>query len=152
VARKDRELKATVLLPADAESYRVQTIAEGERTNTVEVAKAQAERIKMLGAAEAASMGGIGKAEAEKMRLKAQVYRKYGKPAVTAMVVEALPKIAAEIAAPLAKTGEIVILGGDGGFGITDEVTRLAGQVPPAIKAISGVDLSQVFRKIPGAV
>lgn len=31
VQRKERELNATVRLPAEAESYRVQTIAEGKR-------------------------------------------------------------------------------------------------------------------------
>jgi flotillin len=31
IMRKDRELTATVKLPAEAESYRVQTIAEGKR-------------------------------------------------------------------------------------------------------------------------
>lgn len=31
VQRKERELNSTVRLPAEAESYRVQTIAEGKR-------------------------------------------------------------------------------------------------------------------------
>lgn len=51
--RKDSELTATVKLPAEAESYRVQTIAEGKRTQTLEVARAEAERIKKIGGAEA---------------------------------------------------------------------------------------------------
>lgn len=53
IMRKDCELTATVKLPAEAESYRVQTIAEGKRTQTLEVARAEAERIKKIGAAEA---------------------------------------------------------------------------------------------------
>jgi flotillin len=52
-------------------------------------------------------------------------------------------QIAAEVAAPLAKTDEIVLLGG-GDSNITGELTRLVGQVPPAIHAITGVDLSKV--------
>jgi flotillin len=35
VQRKERELNATVRLPAEAESYRVQMIAEGKRYITV---------------------------------------------------------------------------------------------------------------------
>lgn len=31
VQRKERELNATVRLPAEAESYRLQTVAEGRR-------------------------------------------------------------------------------------------------------------------------
>lgn len=53
IMRKDCELTAMVKLPAEAESYRVQTIAEGKRTQTLEVARADAERIKKVGAAEA---------------------------------------------------------------------------------------------------
>lgn len=44
---------STVKLPAEAESYRVQTIAEGKRTQTLEAARAEAERIKKIGGAEA---------------------------------------------------------------------------------------------------
>lgn len=53
IMRKDCELTSTVKLPAEAESYRVQTIAEGKRTQTLEAARAEAERIKMIGGAEA---------------------------------------------------------------------------------------------------
>lgn len=53
IMRKDCELMSTVKLPAEAESYRVQTIAEGKRTQTLEAARAEAERIKKIGGAEA---------------------------------------------------------------------------------------------------
>lgn len=149
VLRKERELNATVRLPAEAESYRVQMIAEGKRTQTVEVAKAEAERIRKIGGAEALAINLVGKADAERMRLKAQVYRDYKDAAIMSMVVEALPKIAAEISAPLAKTEEIVLLGGSDAT--TAEITRLVGQVPPAVQALTGVDLSKVLSKLPGA-
>ena len=54
----------------------------------------------------------VGKAEAERMRLKASAYKQYGDAAVLSLVLETLPKVAAEVSAPLAKTDEIVILGG----------------------------------------
>lgn len=93
VERKERELKATVRLPADAENYRVQLIAEGKRTQTVEVAKAEAERIKKIGAAEASAIEVVGKAEAEKMRMKAAVYKQYGDAAIMNIVLDSLPKV-----------------------------------------------------------
>jgi flotillin len=136
-------------LPAEAESYRVEMIAEGKRTHTVQAAKADAEKIKMIGAAEAEVIALLGKAEAERMRQKAAVYKQYGEAAKMAIVLEALPKIAAEIAAPLAKTDEIVLLGGSDHT--TSEVSRLVGQIPPAINALTGVDLSKVLGKLPGA-
>lgn len=149
INRKDCELSATVKLPAEAESYRVQMIAEGKRTQTVEVAKAEAERIRKIGAAEAHAIEMVGKAEAERMRMKANVYKQYGDAAIMNIVLESLPKIAAEVAAPLAKTEEIVLIGGNDST--TADVARLVGQLPPAINALTGVDLSKVLGKIPGA-
>merc|ERR1719234_245678 len=46
IKRKEKELTATVKLPSEAESYKVQTIAEGNRTRVVESAKADGEKIK----------------------------------------------------------------------------------------------------------
>lgn len=93
VERKDRELKATVNLPADAENYRVQQIAEGKRTQTIEAAKAEAERIKKIGLAEASAIEVVGKADAERMRMKATVYKQYGDAAIMSIVLESLPKV-----------------------------------------------------------
>ncbi|UYV63516.1 FLOT2 [Cordylochernes scorpioides] len=118
-------------------------------TQTVEVARADAERIKMIGAAEAYAIEAVGKAEAERMRMKAAAYRQYGDAAVMSLVLDALPKIAAEVAAPLGKTDEIVLVGGSDG--VTSDVTRLVSQIPPAVHALTGVDLSKVVSKIPGA-
>lgn len=33
----------------------------------------------------------------------------------------------------------------------TSEISRLVGQIPPAVNALTGVDLSKVLGKIPGA-
>lgn len=86
-------MKATVRLPADAENYRVQLIAEGKRTQTVAGAMAEAERIKKIGAAEASAIEVVGKAEAEKMRMKAAVYKQYGDAAIMNIVLDSLPKV-----------------------------------------------------------
>ncbi|XP_049824511.1 flotillin-2-like isoform X3 [Aethina tumida] len=149
VLRKERELNATVRLPAEAESYRVQAIAEGKRTQTVKNAQAESEKIKLLGMAEASAISSIGKADAERMRMKAAVYKQYGDAAIMSIVLDALPKIAAEVAAPLAKTDEIVLIGGSDNT--TAEISRLVGQIPPAVNALTGVDLSKVLGKLPGA-
>merc|ERR1719225_493806 len=127
IRRKEKELMSTVKLPAEAEAYKVQTIAEGKRTQTVESARA----------------------EAEKMRMKASAYKQYGDAAIMALVLEALPQIAAEVAAPLAKTDEIVLLGG--ADKTTTEVNKLLGQLPPAVQALTGVDVTGAIGKIPGA-
>merc|ERR1712226_1298659 len=112
IKRKEKELAGTVKLPAEAQAFKVQIIAEGQRTQTVEAARAEAEKVKLVGAAEAKSIEAIGVAEAQAMRMKAQPYSQYGDAAIMSLVLESLPKIAAEVAAPLAKTDEIVMLGG----------------------------------------
>merc|ERR1719376_409391 len=90
IRRKEKELMSTVKLPAEAE----------------------AERVRLTGAAEARAIEAVGRAEAEKMRMQASAYKQYGDAAIMSLVLEALPQIAAEVAAPLAKTDEIVLLGG----------------------------------------
>merc|ERR1719281_1249981 len=149
IKRKEKELTATVKLPAEAEAFKVQTVAEGNRTKVVETAKAEGEKIKLVGGAKARAVEAIGKAEAESMRLKASAYKQYGDAAVMSLVLEALPQIAAEVAAPLAKTDEIVLLGGSDRT--TSEVNKLVGTLPPAIQALTGVDITGALGKIPGA-
>jgi len=61
------------------------------------------------------------------------------------MVVDCLPKIAAEVAAPLEKVDDIVIVGGSG-----DGATQLLATLPKTVKAVTGYDISGVMGKIPG--
>lgn len=150
ILRKEKELTSTVRLPAEAESYRVETLAQGKRTQTVEVARAEAEKTKMIGSAEASAIECVGKAEAERMRMKAAAYKQYGDAAMMSLVLDALPKVAAEVAAPLSKVDQIVLLGGDNRT--ASEVSKLVSQLPPAVQAITGVDLSGVLGRLPGAV
>jgi flotillin len=124
-------------------------VAQGKRAQTVAIAQAEAESIRLIGAAEASSIEAIGKAEAEKMKQKAAAYKQYGDAAMMSLILESLPKLAAEVAAPLAKTDQVVILGSQNGA--TGEITKLIGQLPPAVQALTGVDLSGALGKIPGA-
>merc|ERR1719242_2541733 len=149
IKRKEKELMATVRLPAEAEGFKVQTVAEGMRTKTVESAKAEGEKIRLIGGAEARAVEAVGRAEAERMRMKASAYKQYGDAAILSLVLEALPQIAAEVSAPLAKTDQIVLIGG--GNNTTHEVNKLMGTLPPAIQALTGVDLTGALGKIPGA-
>merc|ERR1719479_560282 len=149
IKRKEKELTATVKLPSEAEAYKVQTVAEGNRTRVVESAKADGEKIRLIGGAEARAVEAVGRAEAESMRLKASAYKQYGDAAVMSLVLEALPSIAAEVAAPLSKTEEIVLIGGNNNT--TNEINKLVGTLPPAIQALTGVDITGALGKIPGA-
>merc|ERR1719427_13243 len=148
IERRDKELQSTVKSPAEAESFKMQTLAEAAKTKRVMAAQADAERIKMVGAAEAAAIEAIGKAEAEMMRQKASAYKEYGDAAVMSLVLESMPKLASEIAAPLGKTEEIVIINEGRRGGLGSEVSKLIGALPATL---GDVDLSAILGKIPGA-
>ena len=66
------------------------------------------------------------------MRMKAKAYQQYGDEAVMALVLESLPSIAKQVAKPLAKVDDIVLLGG--ADKTTSEVTKLISQLPPAVQ------------------
>ena len=83
VQRKERDLVASVKLPAEAEAFRVQCVAEGKRTQTLEEARGEAERIRKIGEAEAGAIAAVGKAQAEAMRLKAAAYSGFGTAGVS---------------------------------------------------------------------
>jgi len=149
IKRREKELISTVKLPAEAEAFKVQTVAEGKRNQKLEAAQADGKKIKLLGQADARAVEAVGRAEAESMRLKADAYRQFGDAAILSLVLETLPQIAAEVAAPLAKTDEIVLLGGNDKT--TQEVSKLLTNLPPAVQALTGVDVTGVLGNIPGA-
>ncbi|XP_077150438.1 flotillin-2-like isoform X1 [Ranitomeya variabilis] len=143
IVRMDKELIATVRRPAEAEAYRMQQIAEGQKVKQVLIAQAEAEKIRKVGEAEASVIEAIGKAEAERMKLKAGAYQHYGEAAKMALVLECLPQIAAKVSAPLAKVDEIVILSGENSKK-TGEMNRLLAEVPDSVQTLTGVDLTKI--------
>ncbi|KAM8991369.1 flotillin-2 isoform 2-T2 [Ara ararauna] len=152
IIRMEKELIATVKRPAEAEAYRIQQIAEGEKVKQVLLAQAEAEKIRKIGEAEAFVIEAIGMAEAERMKLKAVALQKYGEAAQLALVLDALPEIAAKVAAPLSKVDEIVILSGESNTTVS-EVNRLLAEIPASVRAITGVDLTKIplIQKATGA-
>merc|ERR1712241_526256 len=145
-AAMDVKYNTDTKIEDNSRAFKLQKAHFDKEVNT---AKAEAERVRLIGASEARAIEAVGRAEAEKMRMKASAYKQYGDAAIMALVLEALPQIAAEVAAPLAKTDEIVLLGG--ADKTTTEVNKLLGQLPPAVQALTGVDLSGALGKIPGA-
>ncbi len=176
IQRKQKELEATVQKPAEAERRRVETLAEAQKFKLeteaagdasatkargfaeADVVKAkgvaEAESKKAQGLAEAEVIRAQGLAEAEAMAKKAESWRQYGEAAITQMFIEMLPNLAGRIAEPLSKTEKIVIVstGGDSGGAskVTKDVTNIMAQLPPALEAVSGIDLKAMVGKITG--
>jgi flotillin len=176
ILRRQRELEAQVQKPADAERYRVETLAaatkfqlETEAAGAASATKAtgfaQAEVVKVTGTAEAdankarglaeaAVIEAQGAATAEAMRRKADSFKEYNQAAIIQLIVEALPQIAGRISEPLAKTDKIVIINsgpgpGGGASKLTSDITTIMSQLPPVLESLTGVKLEKLLEKIP---
>jgi flotillin len=175
ILRKQRELEANVQKPADAERYRVETLAnatkfqlETEAAGAASATKAkgfaaadvvkatglaEAEANKARGLAEASVIEAQGSATAEAMKLKAESFKQYNQAAVIEMIVRILPEVAGKVSEPLAKTERIVIInsGGPGGGAskMTADVTQIISQLPPVIESLTGVKFEKLLEQVP---
>lgn len=168
VFRKERELEANVRKPAEAEKYRMETIANAQRylIETEATGEAEAIRAKGLAEAEITKCQGLaraeiireqGIAEAEAMQNKAAAWQEYNQAAIIQQLIDAMPQIAAAIAEPLARTDRIVVIsnGGDTNNGsgvsrIPADITNIVAQVPALIEALTGLDLNETIKQLPG--
>ncbi|HLH52903.1 MAG TPA: SPFH domain-containing protein [Verrucomicrobiae bacterium] len=176
ILRKQRELEANVQKPADAERYKVETLAnarkfqlEAEASGAAAAAKAtgfanadvakasglaEAEANKARGLAEAAIIEAQGKATAEAMRMKADSFKQYNEAAVVEMIIRILPEVAGKISEPLSKTEKMVIVNSGNGVGggaskLTGDVTQIIAQLPPVIEALTGIKFEKLLEQIP---
>jgi flotillin len=176
ILRKQRELEAMVQKPADAERYRVETLAtarkfqlETEASGAAAAAKAtgfanadvakatglaEAEANKARGLAEAAIIEAQGSATAEAMKLKAESFKQYNQAAVIEMIVRVLPDVAGKISEPLSKTEKMVIINSGSGNGggasrITGDVTQIISQLPPVIESLTGIKFEKLLEQVP---
>ncbi|XP_060520428.1 flotillin-1 [Cylas formicarius] len=147
IARRERELEATVRRPAEAEKYRLEKIAEANRKRTLLEAEAEAEALRLKGEAEAYAIEAKAKAEAEQMAKKAEAWKEYKDAAMIDMFLEVLPKVTAEVAAPLSQAKKITMVStGNGEVGaakLTGEVLDIVTRVPLLVKNLTGVDISK---------
>jgi len=176
ILRKQRELEANVQKPADAERYKVETLAnarkfqlEAEAAGSAAASKAtgfanadvtkatgvaEAEAQKARGLAEAAVIEAQGKATAEAMRMKAESFKQYNEAAVVEMIIRILPEVAGKISEPLAKTDRMVIINSGNGIGggaskLTGDVTQIVAQLPPVIESLTGIKFEKLLEQVP---
>ncbi|GAB4413562.1 MAG: flotillin family protein [Anaerolineae bacterium] len=164
--RMEKELEATVRKPAEAEQYRIQTIASaqkfemearaaGEAAAIRQRGEAEAEAIRARGLAEAEVVLQKGLAEAQAMEKKAAAWQQYNQAAVIQQLIDALPQIAAAIAQPLAQTERIVIISsGDGANAgaskLSADITNIIAQIPATVEALTGLNLTETISQLPG--
>lgn len=155
IDRKERELEASVKRPADAERYRIETLALAEKSRLEAEAAGRAEGVRLEGLAEADVVKAKGLAEAEAMLQKADSWKEYNQAAVTEMFVGILPELASAVAQPLSKTEKIVVVGGGNGYNgtgahkVTQDVAQVIAQLPAVVEGLTGVQLQDLLRGIP---
>ncbi len=176
ILRKQRELEAMVQKPADAERYRVETLATAKKFQleaeaagaaaaskatgfaNADVAKAtglaEAEANKARGLAEAAIIEAQGSATAEAMKLKAESFKQYNEAAVIEMIIRILPDVAGRISEPLSKMEKMVIINSGNGNGggaskLTGDVTQIVSQLPPVIESLTGIKFEKLLEQVP---
>ncbi len=169
IQRRERELIATVLKPAEIEKQRIETLADAERQRRVleaqgasEASKSQgegtAEANRAIGMAEADVIRAKGKAEADAMHLRADAFRQYNQAAVIDKLLTNLPEIARAMSEPLRQVDKITIVstggnGSNGGFGanqITGDIVNMVAQLPVLFETLTGVKLADLMSNVAG--
>src|SRR5213082_2205204 len=153
IARRERELIATVLKPAEIERQRIETLASAERQRSITEAEGSANSIRAQGEAEAEIIFKKGEAEAKAMNIKAEAFQEYNQAAVIDKLFTGLPDVVRALAEPLSKVDKVTIVStgnGDaaGAYKLTGDVTRIAAQVPALFEALSGMQMSDLLSKV----
>jgi flotillin len=174
-ARREKELQATVVKPAEAERQAAVLRAEGERQATVIRAEAsqkelefkgagEAARIEKIGRAEAAKVLAVGEAEAEVVKLKllaeaeglqkkAEAWKNFNEAAVLNMIVEKMPELAQAFATQLASIDKINIIemgnGPNGSGGVGKVMSTVGGGMTAMLSMLKdqfGVDVARLMQ------
>jgi flotillin len=149
IRRRERELEANVLKPADARKYQIKAEAEAEEFRIQAEARGKAEAIKLEGQSEAARIKDRGTAEAETMAKKAEAMSRYNEAAVLEMYMKVLPEVVRGVAEPLSKIDKIVMINSDKELGaakVSSQVAQVLSQVPDVVQALTGADLKKYLR------
>ncbi|XP_063853620.1 flotillin-1-like isoform X9 [Scylla paramamosain] len=152
IQRRQKELEATIKQPADSEKFKLEKLAEAARNKALLEAEAEAESIRVKGEAEALAVEAKARAEANTMVQKAAALQEYKEAAMLEMYLSTLPKVAAEVAAPLSQAKKVTMVSSGssevGASKLTGEVMDIITRVPAMVKTMTGVDVSKTIRAV----
>ncbi|MDQ6701389.1 MAG: SPFH domain-containing protein, partial [Acidobacteriota bacterium] len=153
IQRRERELIATVLKPAEVERRRIETMAGAEKQKLIWEAEGHASATRAQGEAEAEIIFKRGDAEARAMNVKAEAYQEYNQAAVVDKLISSMPELVRAMAAPLANIDKITIVSTGNGDGagmskITGDMATMAAQIPALFETLSGMKMSDLLSKV----
>jgi flotillin len=155
INRRQNELIATVLKPAEIERQRIETLAAAEKQRLIAEAEGHASSIRAQGEAESEIIFKKGDAEARAMNVKAEAYQEYNQAAIYDKLLTSLPEVVRALAAPLANVDKITVVSTGNGDAtgmnkITGDLTKMAAQVPALFETLSGMSMSDLLSKVRG--
>ena len=106
ILRREKELIATVLKPAEMERQRISVLAEAEKSRLTIEAEGSASATRMKGEAEADIIFKKGDAEARAMNVKAEAFQEYNQAAVIDKLLTQLPEIVPRHRQPAGEGGQ----------------------------------------------
>ena len=174
-ARREQELQATVVKPAEAERQAAILRAEGEKQAKVIRAEAtqkeleyegagEAAKIETVGRAEAAKVLAVGEAEAEVIKKKllaeaeglqkkAEAWKNFNEAAVINLVVEKMPELAKAFATQLSAIDKINIIemgnGSSGSGGVGKVMNTVGGGMTAMLSMLNdqfGIDIAKLMK------
>src|SRR6266566_5006163 len=153
INRREAELVATVLKPAEVERQRIETLAAAEKQRLMSEAEGKASSIRAQGEAEAEIIFKKGEAEAKAMNVKAEAFQEYNQAAVLDKLISGLPDVVRALSEPLSKVDKITIVSTGNGDAagmnkITGDVAAMAAQIPALFETLSGVQFSDLLSKV----
>lgn len=164
----ERELDTTVRRPADAERYRAEQEAEARKMATVRNAEAsrdesklraegelairtaEASAIEIEGKASASAIQAKGLAEAEALAKHAESYKLFNNAATLDRILQALPGVAHELAAPMSSISNLTVVSTEGASALPKMVANNFTQLTEVIKSVTGVDLNSFLQDAAG--
>jgi flotillin len=153
IARRQNELIATVLKPAEIERQRIETLAAAEKQRLIAEAEGRASSIRAQGEAESEIIFKKGDAEARAMNVKAEAYQQYNQAAVVDKLLTSLPEVVRAMSAPLANVDKITVVSTGNGDAtgmnkITGDFAKMAAQVPALFESLSGMSMTELLGKV----
>jgi flotillin len=171
-ARKEQELVATTVRPAEADAAAQIRRAEGAKGAAIAQAQGDAERVKLAGEAQArvvevtaeatakqttlegnAEAGIVlskGEAEAKALALRAEAYRQFNEAAIIQTVLAQLPDIVRAAAEPMGNIDHLTVLSNDGASDMVKNVTRTVTEAGATVKGLTGIDIPAMLGQAMG--
>ncbi|MFZ1412308.1 MAG: SPFH domain-containing protein [Micropruina sp.] len=174
-ARRNSEIlhaeaqKAAAIAAAEADAEKARLVGVGDKSRrsalaeaeAIEGAKrgeaekarriAEADALRAEGEAQAAAILATGQATAEAMNKRADAYARYNEAAVLEMLINVLPAIAKEVAAPMASIDKLTVISTDGAGELPKQVNANVVQVIEMLKNTTGVDLGELVARYTGS-